>query len=83
MLTNVMTYWLTGASGSPARVGYVEDSWVQHDEPSGAPASVAVFAEDAGIRRYAERAHTIAAMEEPVLLVEGIRAYFCPMRGEV
>jgi pimeloyl-ACP methyl ester carboxylesterase len=57
-------------------------------EPSGVPTGVAVFAEDAAIRRYGEKWHNIthwsdfdtgghfAAMETPELLVNDIRAFF-------
>lgn len=61
-------------------------------EPSGVPTGVINFVHDVGIRRYAEREHTIvrwvdadrgghfAAMEEPELLVSDIREFFRGLR---
>lgn len=93
LLTNATLYWLTGTAGSSAYVGYAQDSsWGAPKENSGVPTGVITFAHDVGIRRYAEREHTIvrwrdvergghfAAMEEPELLVGDIREFFRPLR---
>jgi microsomal epoxide hydrolase len=94
MLTNVMLYWLTGTAGSSARL-YKESasSWGKV-ETSTAPTALAVFPRELGrpIRRLAERTNTIvrwtefdrgghfAAMEEPDLLAEDVRAFFSGLR---
>jgi epoxide hydrolase len=93
MLTNVMLYWLTGTAGSSATM-YFENTHEPFTppQPSTKPTGVAVFAEDYAIRRYAERLNNIvhwsefdqgghfAAMEEPDLLVEDVRAFFRTLR---
>jgi pimeloyl-ACP methyl ester carboxylesterase len=94
MLTNVMVYWLTRTAGSAAFVGYAQEGgWGQEHPPSGVPTGAAVFAQDPGIRRYAERSHRIvhwtdfdtgghfAAMEEPDLLVADVRTFFRGLRA--
>jgi pimeloyl-ACP methyl ester carboxylesterase len=94
LLTNVMFYWLTGTAGSAAYVGYAQaGGWGEPAANSGVPTAVMNFAHDVGIRRYAERAHTIvrwtelegrgghfAALEEPELLVSDIRSFFGSLR---
>ena len=89
ILTNVMLYWLTGTAGSSARLYYENmhaGSWSQQSGTT--PTSVAVFAEDVTIRRYAERSNNIvhwsefdrgghfAAMEAPDLLIADLREFF-------
>ena len=60
LLTNVMLYWLTDTAGSAAYVGYAQDAaWGAKAGARGVPTAVIVFAHDVGIRRYAEREHTI------------------------
>lgn len=93
LLTNATLYWLTGTAGTSAYVGYAQNSgWGVVKEPSGVPTGVINFVHDVGIRRYAEREHTIvrwvdadrgghfAAMEEPDLLVSDIREFLRPLR---
>jgi pimeloyl-ACP methyl ester carboxylesterase len=93
LLTNVMTYWLTGTAGSSAYVGYAQSSaWGAPKINSGVPTAAIVFAHDVGIRRFAETDNTItrwvdvdrgghfAAMEEPTALVTDIREFFRPLR---
>jgi pimeloyl-ACP methyl ester carboxylesterase len=94
-LTNVMLYWLTGTSGSAARLYYedahsgVDDTEEQNTVPTG----VAVFPHDfLSIRRFAERANAIvrwtefdrgghfAALETPDLLTGDLREFFRPLR---
>jgi microsomal epoxide hydrolase len=89
MLTNVMLYWLTGTAGSSARL-YYESARRPTHERSSTPTALAVFPAEltAPIRAVAERFDTIvrwtemprgghfAALEEPELLVEDIRAFF-------
>ncbi|GAA0954648.1 epoxide hydrolase [Nonomuraea longicatena] len=89
LLTDVTIYWLTGTAGSSARL-YKEAAadWGQAVEKSEVPTGVAVFPEDAGVRRVAEREHNVihwsefdrgghfAAMEAPDLLVTDIREFF-------
>jgi pimeloyl-ACP methyl ester carboxylesterase len=94
LLTNAMVYWLTGTAGSAAYVGYAQGAGFGQDpRNSGVPTAVLVFAADVAIRRYVEPAHTItrwtevegrgghfAALEEPGLLVEDVRAFFRDLR---
>lgn len=94
LLTNVMIYWLTGTAGSAAYVGYAQESaWGAIKEPSGVPTGAIMFAHDVGIRRYAETENSItrwtdvtdrgghfAALEEPPLLTDDIRAFFRTLR---
>lgn len=94
LLTNVMVYRLTRTAGSSAYVGYAQEAaWGAAKEPSGVPTAALMLAHDIGIRRYAETEDTItrwvdvtdrgghfAAMEEPALLTDDIRAFFHPLR---
>jgi epoxide hydrolase len=93
LLTNVMLYWLTGTAGSAAYVGYAQEStWGVAAANSGVPTGVLALAHDVAIRRYAERENTVtrwtdvdhgghfAAMEEPGLLVDDVRAFFHGLR---
>ncbi|MBZ9645888.1 epoxide hydrolase family protein [Streptomyces sp. PSKA30] len=99
LLTNVMLYWLTGTSGSSARV-YYERAHAPADragtpkQPSTAPTALALFPAEPQIplRHKADRTENIvrwtefdrgghfAAMEEPDLLVEDVRAFFRQLR---
>ena len=88
LLANVSVYWFTGTAGSSANLYYETIHARTMPEPSGVPTGVAVFAEDAAIRRYGEKWHNIvhwsdfdtgghfAAMETPQLLVDDIRTFF-------
>lgn len=93
VLTNIMLYWLTGTGASSAHMYYENmHSGTFHQQPSGVPTGVAVFAEDVSIRRYAEYGNNIvhwsdfdrgghfAAMEAPDLLVSDIREFFRSLR---
>ncbi|RCV50353.1 epoxide hydrolase family protein [Marinitenerispora sediminis] len=89
LLTNVMLYWLTATAGSSARY-YKDgvETWGEPEPASSVPTAVAVFPHDImlPIRRLAERDNHIvrwtefdrgghfAAMEQPALLVEDLRA---------
>lgn len=96
LLTNVSLYWFTRTAGSSARLyreTHRSDSY-GHRERVEVPTGVAVFPDDVflPIRRLAEaRDHVVrwtemprgghfAAMEEPELLVEDVRAFFRPLR---
>lgn len=94
LLTNVMLYWLTGTAGSSARL-YAE-SWRSFGSVarSEVPTGVAVFPADImrpiralaeekdNVVHWTEMAHGghFAAMEQPALLVEDVRAFFRPLR---
>ena len=93
LLTNVMTYWLTGTASSSASVGYGQSAtWLAAKANSGVPTAALVFAHDVGIRRFAEEENTIvrwvdvdhgghfAALEEPSLFVADIRDFFRGLR---
>ncbi|HEX6347199.1 epoxide hydrolase family protein [Umezawaea sp.] len=90
LLTNVMVYWLTATAGSSARL-YKEAtrSWTA-TEVSTTPTAVAVFPAEIAlpVRSIAERTNTIvrwtefdrgghfAALEQPALLANDVRAFF-------
>ncbi|WP_459963058.1 epoxide hydrolase family protein [Nocardia sp. IFM 10818] len=91
MLTNVMVYWLNGTAGSSARYYYEgAATWGAPEPDTSVPTAVAVMPEDIGvlIRRVAEQNHNIvrwtefergghfAAMEEPDLIIDDLRASF-------
>ncbi|MBO0841096.1 MAG: epoxide hydrolase [Sciscionella sp.] len=91
MLTNVMIYWLNGTAGSSARYYYeAAATWGKPEPDTDVPLAVAVLPHDLGVpvRRIAERNHNIvrwtefergghfAAMEEPDLMVDDLRASF-------
>ena len=93
LLTNVMTYWLTGTAASSAYVGYAQSAaWGAPKINSGVPTAAIVFAHDVGVRQFAEADNTItrwvdvdrgghfAAMEEPTALVADIREFFRTLR---
>jgi pimeloyl-ACP methyl ester carboxylesterase len=91
VLTNVTLYWLTGTSGTAARVYYANAHGGNDlDTENATPTGVAVFEKDfKTIRTFAERANTnivhwsefdrgghFAALETPDLLVEDLRTFF-------
>ena len=96
LLTNVMIYWVTETINSSVRTYYEVSppplSPGQHIE---VPAGVALFPKDISLppREWAERSLRVqrwtemprgghfAALEEPELLVEDIRAFFRPFRA--
>lgn len=94
ILTDVSLYWFTATAGTAAYIGYAQHSaWGAVSEPSGVPTGAIMFAHDVGIRRYAEREHTItrwtdvtdhgghfAALEEPALLMDDLTEFFRPLR---
>ena len=94
LLTNASIYWFTGTAGSAAYVGYMQDNgWGEPKQPSGVPTAAIVFAHDVGIRRYSEAENLItrwtdvedrgghfAALEEPQLLLDDVRAFFRDLR---
>jgi microsomal epoxide hydrolase len=96
MLTNVMIYWLNATAGSSARYYYEgAATWGAPEPDTDVPVAVAVMPHDLGIpvRRVAERNHNIvrwtefergghfAAMEEPDLVIDDLRASFREYRG--
>jgi pimeloyl-ACP methyl ester carboxylesterase len=96
LLTNVMLYWLTATAGSSARHYWEAShpSRPARTEPVKTPTGVAVFAADLArpVRRLAERDNNIvhwsefdrgghfAAMEEPDLFTQDLRAFFRRLR---
>jgi pimeloyl-ACP methyl ester carboxylesterase len=96
LLTNVMLYWLTATAGSSAGLYYenFHPASPAHSNPSTTPTGVAVFAGDVAlpVRRIAERDNHIvrwsefdrgghfAAMEEPDLFTDDLRAFFRQLR---
>jgi pimeloyl-ACP methyl ester carboxylesterase len=94
MLTNVMIYWLTATAGSSARIYHDSAKSWGKAKHLGAPTALAVFPREIAlpVRRLAELTNNItrwtefdrgghfAAMEEPDLLVEDVRAFFSGVR---
>jgi len=90
LLTNVMVYWLTATGGSSARLYKEAMSSVAQVEVSTTPTALAVFPAEVmlPVRTIADRTNNIvrwtefdrgghfAALEEPDLLVEDVRAFF-------
>jgi pimeloyl-ACP methyl ester carboxylesterase len=96
LLTNISLYWFTGTAGSSARLYYESrrsGMWSRQEKVT-VPTGVAVFPAEIAppIRRFAERTHNIvhwsefdrgghfAAMEEPDLVVDDVRAFFRSLR---
>jgi len=94
LLTNVTLYWLTNSAGSSAQLYYEFAHAWSAPVPSPTPTGVAVFPHDVvlPVRRLAERTDRVvhwtefdrgghfAALEQPELLVEDLRAFFRPLR---
>ena len=94
MLANVSLYWFTRTAGSSAQLYYEAARAARGVRPSTVPTGVAVFPRDIArpIRRLAEQTDRIvrwtelergghfAALEEPDLLVEEVRAMFRDLR---
>jgi pimeloyl-ACP methyl ester carboxylesterase len=90
ILTNVMLYWLTGTAGSSARLYHESAASFAHRGRVTVPTGMAVFPRDIAlpVRSIAERAYNIehwteldkgghfAALEQPELLVQDVRAFF-------
>ncbi|WP_211304383.1 epoxide hydrolase family protein [Umezawaea tangerina] len=90
LLTNVMVYWLTGTAASSARLYKESAGSAGRVEASTTPTAVAVFPKEVvrPVRSIAERTNRIvrwteldrgghfAAMEQPELLVDDVRAFF-------
>ncbi len=91
---NAGLYWFTASAGSSAYVGYAQDAgWGAQSESSGVPTAVIVFAHDVGLRFAEEKANEIvrwtdvegrgghfAALEEPGMLLDDIRAFLRTVR---
>ncbi|WP_229053472.1 epoxide hydrolase family protein [Aeromicrobium sp. Leaf350] len=95
VLANATLWWLTASAGSAAYVGYAqEQGWGAVPESSGVPTAAIQFAHDIGLRHLAEQSNTIvrwtdvddrgghfAALEEPELLVDDVRAFVAELEG--
>jgi len=91
---NAALYWFTASAGTSAFVGYAQQGdWGAEPESSGVPTGVIVFAHDVGLRFAEEKGHDIvrwtdvegrgghfAAMEEPEMLVDDVRAFVRSLR---
>jgi len=96
LLTNVMLYWITGTAASSARLYYENLQGLPPPGFIDVPTAVALFAGDilpppktraervCRLARWTQlpRGGHFAAMEEPELLAEDIRAFFRPLRGK-
>ena len=92
---NAALYWFTESGGSAAAVTYaLNTAWEAPKPSSGVPTAVIVFAHDIGLRFAEEPHHRIvrwtdvedrgghfAALEEPGLLLDDIRAFFGSLRS--
>ncbi|PRB03432.1 epoxide hydrolase family protein [Microbacterium sp. MYb64] len=92
---NASLYWFTASGGSSAALVYaLNTAWEAPKPSSGVPTAVIAFAHDIGLRFAEEQHHRIvrwtdvedrgghfAAMEEPELLMDDIRAFFGSLRG--
>lgn len=90
VFANASLYWFTATAGSAAYVGYgLDEALGEVSANSGVPTAAIQFAHDIGMRRLAETSNTIvrwtdvedrgghfAALEEPGILVDDIRAFF-------
>ncbi|MFW6774267.1 epoxide hydrolase family protein [Nocardioides sp. CPCC 205120] len=94
VLANASLYWLTASAGSAAYVGYAQGgAWGAEQPVSGVPTAALQLAHDVGLRFAAERENHVvrwtdvedrgghfAALEEPGLLVDDVRAFLRPLR---
>lgn len=95
LLTNITVYWVTATAHSAARIYYENARAAVGNARVEVPTGYAYFPGErlsTPSRRWAERGYAIAhwtdmpsgghfaAMEEPELLVEDIRAFFRPLR---
>jgi pimeloyl-ACP methyl ester carboxylesterase len=96
VLTDVMLYWLTGTVNSSVRMywEHYHEPGGRAPKPSPTPTGVALFPHEimSPVRAIAEKVSNIvrwtpqprgghfAALEEPGLLVDDIRAFFRPLR---
>jgi pimeloyl-ACP methyl ester carboxylesterase len=92
LLTNVMIYWVTQTAASSARIYFERDSYNGGRKSGRAPIGVALFPKEINVppRKWVEaqygaalvhwtdmpRGGHFAALEQPELLVEDIRAFF-------
>jgi hypothetical protein len=93
LLTNVSLYWFTRSGASAARfLSEAEHSDLDWIAPAGVPSGWVVFNTEPIMRRFMDPQHQMAywnehkegghfaAMEEPALLVEDLRAFFRGLR---
>jgi hypothetical protein len=93
LLTNVSLYWFTRSGASAARfLSEAEHSDLDWIAPSGVPSAWVVFNTEPIMRRFMDPQHQFAywsehtegghfaAMEEPALLTEDLRAFFRTLR---
>ena len=92
LLEHVALYWFTATAGTAAYTGYATGGWGPPPEPSGVPTAFLQLAHDIGIRPFVEREHRVArwtdvdrgghfaALEEPGVLVDDVRAFFRDLR---
>jgi epoxide hydrolase len=93
LLTNVSIYWFTRSGASAARfLSEAEHSDLDWIAPSGVPGGWVVFNTEPIMRRFMDPQHQMtywnehtegghfAAMEEPALLIEDLRAFFRNLR---
>jgi pimeloyl-ACP methyl ester carboxylesterase len=93
LLTNVSLYWFTRSGATAARflweAAHADLDWIA---PSGVPSGWVVFNTDRIMRRFMDPHHQMAywnehpegghfaAMEEPALLIDDLRAFFQDLR---
>ena len=94
LLTNIMLYWVTQSGASSARIYFENQRAPNQPGRVTVPTACAVFPKEISIppRRWVEQQYNLtrwtemprgghfAAMEQPDLLVDDIRAFFRPLR---
>ncbi|QEW04183.1 epoxide hydrolase family protein [Microbacterium lushaniae] len=94
VFADLSLYWFTASGGSSAYVGYAQgEGWGDDPVASGVPTAAIQFAHDIGIRAFAQECNRIvrwsehsdrgghfAALEEPELLVDDVRAFVRSLR---
>jgi len=94
LLTNVMSYWLTGTANSSSRIYAEMGPWAGETAKCVVPTAVAVFPKDTGlpVRHLAERTDNIVrwtnfdhgghfpGLEQPEALIGDLRAFFRGLR---
>lgn len=91
---DVSLYWFTACAGSAAALVYAQPAaWGVQKQSSGVPSAVIAFAHDVGLRIVEEPVNDIvrwtdvedrgghfAALEEPGMLVDDVRAFLRDLR---
>jgi pimeloyl-ACP methyl ester carboxylesterase len=94
LITNVMIYWVTETAPSAARIYFERDNYQGDRSPGRVPVGCALFPQEINVppRKWVEaqlnvvhwtempRGGHFAALEQPQLLVDDVRAFFAKVR---